>query len=85
MIAWLGDINIFICRQINSFLANSWPVNYTQWTTSVPKENDCLHKSNSGSAELYEEVYVTAGTEVQKIATEGNSINIQIDLHKDSI
>ena len=44
-----------------------------------------LHKSNSGSAERYEEVYITARTEVQKIATEGNSFNSQIDLHKDSI
>ena len=56
----------------------------TTLTTSVPNENDCLHKSNSGSAERYKEV-VTAGTEVQKMATEGNSFNKHIDLHKDSI
>ena len=44
-----------------------------------------LHKSNSGSAERYEEVYITARTEVQKMATEGNSFNSQIGLRKDSI
>ena len=43
------------------------------------------NKSNSGSAERYEEVYITARTEVHKMATEGNSFNGQLDLHKDSI
>ena len=43
------------------------------------------NKSNSGSAERYEEVYITARTEVHKMATERNSFNGQPDLHNDSI